>query len=204
LFQAASHHLPLTHAYLADLPDGLASYPECRAKASMVRFVAGRLPAGGLPDLPAPIASLLHDPPPATSWVPEVHYNAASLAAADLVGCDAEGFHAFWQGVMEDMIRSPLYRMILGMVSPSGLLTTAAKRWGLFHVGTRLTASTTDEGLTLGLPHPPHLLNRALANGYAGVFQALVDHSRRPSSTVSVAGHDPLGSRWHLRGFAVG
>lgn len=197
----APTRFPLLQGYLDGLPDGLHSYPECRAKASLVRFVTARCPEGEFTALPPPLAELVRSPPPATGWVPEVQYNALSLAVADLLGRDASGFGALWYAVMDEMVQSPLYRVVLGLVSPTALLKTAAKRWGMFHVGTRLTATTSPDGLSLSIRHPAHLLDSVLAAGYVRVFEVLVAHSRQPKAQVRLEGHDAETTRLSMIGF---
>jgi hypothetical protein len=77
-------HLPRTRAYVASLPQGLASYPECRSKASIWKNIrqwtdtgeiVGRVP----PALTVFTAAGLLD----TTWMPAAESFAGHLALRD-------------------------------------------------------------------------------------------------------------------------
>jgi hypothetical protein len=166
--------MPLMSDYLAALPDGLDSYPECTAAASMATFNKQArkviLPGEGVP--PA-IADMLTRRLLDTEWVPEVHYHAMALAIADHHGIDAAGFKDFWFDVMKLIMASAPYRFMFRLLSGEQIVRASAARWRKFHRGPFELDAKADDGVArIVLTYPPHLINEALALGYEGVFAA--------------------------------
>jgi hypothetical protein len=120
---------------------------------------------------------------------------------ADLRGEDAKGFGALWYSAMRELVRSPLYRVVLSLVTPGKMLSTAAKRWALFHRGTLFAAAPTESGLELRLQFPVGLFDETLIAGYTQVFQALVHSSRQPGAKVTGRRVDSMLATWDLLGF---
>lgn len=189
--------------YIAGLPQGLASYPACKAKCSLVRAALGihsvprSLPAG----LPPALAELLHAPPPATAWIPETHYNAACLAITDLHSLDHEGFAELWYDLMRALMSGPIYGRLFRLLSPSFIVRSAASRWGQFHRGWTVDAQVRRLGLEIGLRFPADLLDPYMIHGYRGVWQAMIDQSRTPSARARVIFFDEAHARYFLSGF---
>jgi len=172
--------MPLMADYLASLPHGLSSYPECTAVASMATFnKQGRkviIPGDWVPPI---IADMLTRRLLDTEWVPEVHYHAMALAIADHHGLDAAGFRGFWYDVMRLMMASAPYGFLLRLLSSEQLVRVSATRWRKFHRGPFNLEVHGDKGVPhIVLSYPPHLVNEALAFGYEGVFAAYGAASR--------------------------
>jgi hypothetical protein len=172
--------MPLMADYLAALPRGLDSYPECTAAASMATFnkKARKVIIPG-DWVPPPIADMLTRRLLDTEWVPEVHYHAMALAIADHHGLDAAGFRGFWYDVMRLMMSSAPYGFLLRLLSSEHLVRASAARWRKFHRGPFDLEVRRDEDVPrVILTFPPYLINEALANGYEGVFAAYGAASR--------------------------
>lgn len=178
--------------YVQALPAGLASFPDCMAKASMVRTAFQTLPLNveqpGLPDL---LKTYLSTPPLANAWIPETEYVAVCLAIADAHGLDTAGFQSLWYGSMQRMTKG-LYAALLGWVSPHTLLRTLATRWDHFHLGTTAAATALDDSLEICLEYPEPLWPDLIVKGYVSVFQALVDRSSKPDARVRLIAIDTI------------
>ena len=74
---------PRLGAYLAQLPAGLDSHPECTAKASVVRKVYEFARDNPLVGLPEPLQRLLDEPLPSSTWVPQAQVLAAIVAMVE-------------------------------------------------------------------------------------------------------------------------
>ncbi len=168
-------------AYLRSLPEALDSFPDYRAKASLVRTALAQrpLPENTIRSLPDRLADLASAPPPISSWIGEVEYNAISLAIADAHGWDEVEFGSFWFDVTRSLVGTKIYRRLIGYVTPSIVLRSGALRWSAFHRGVELHTQRSPEGLTLELTAPDGLLPPICGLGYAKVFEAIIEGSSR-------------------------
>jgi hypothetical protein len=171
--------------YLASLPSGLASFEGYRAKGSLVRESLALRPLKNIAALPRELAAYVEAPPLASSWVPEAHYVALSLAMADEHGLDREGFRQFWREVMHKLTDGT-YSVLLGMVHPETLLRGTAARWAHFHEGTRVSSQIEDGRFTVLFEAPTGLFDELLFDGYEGVLQGLIDRSRKPKGRAEL------------------
>ena len=77
--------------YFRGLPDGWDSFPEFRAKASLIRTALEVRPAPtSLEAIPEPLRAYFEAPPLPSAWIPEVHYLAFGVAVADVEGFSDE------------------------------------------------------------------------------------------------------------------
>ncbi|MEM6294137.1 MAG: hypothetical protein AAGA54_22855 [Myxococcota bacterium] len=171
-------------AYLDSLPNGVDSYPDIRAKASLIRLAVEVANVAQPPaDVPEPIRRYFTEPPLPSTWLPEVHYNAFSLAVADARGFTVEQFGAYWYTVSKRLVQSPLYAGLLGYLTPSIMLRTAALRWSAFHRGIKLKTAKKAGSLHLELTYPAGLVPELCIEGYRQVFSA-VTHVGKGDATV--------------------
>jgi hypothetical protein len=167
---------PCARDYLARLPDGLDSHPHCVAKAALLRDVLGSRALDPDGDhLPDPLRSLVATPPPVSSWIPEVHFVAISLAiyGRHFADHDLQAFEEWVCARNMALFSKPLYRVLIALMSPERLLVGASKRWTAFHRGTTLTLlEHTPEYALVRLDFPPHLFERVLMHGFAASMRA--------------------------------
>lgn len=195
---------PSVQAYLDRLPEGLASYPECRAKASLLRdMLASRPLDPTADDLPQGLRALVAAPPPVSSWISEVEFCTASLAiyARHFGGTDMAAYQQWIFTFNTLLFRKPLYRVLFALVSPQRLLVGTEKRWGTFHRGTSL--SVVDRGPTsarVRVEYPPHLYGIELLHAFAAALRSavVVAGARRAFAEVEACGptHGDLWIRW--------
>ena len=134
-------------AYLASLPAGFESYPECRIKGASLRAVLESPPPGlEVGQLPAPLRGALENPPSVTEWIPEVVFSGLLHYLRDHA-FDSDGAYDAWnlQG-MQNTLGGPLYRMRFALLSPRRMAKMAPRSWESFRQGThrKLVEETAD------------------------------------------------------------
>jgi hypothetical protein len=152
--------LPSVARYLEKLPAGLASYPECLVKASVLRNSADPRVLGPEVPLPPEVRALLDHPPPVSVWVPEVHYTVIQLATHEVhfPGPDPQAFITWVHARNVQLLSTPLYRALFLVLSPERVLLGLEKRWGSFRRGTQLQVLRADSRTAdLLLRTPPNL-----------------------------------------------
>lgn len=167
---------PELYGYLQKLPAGIDSYPECTARASLLRGVLaewnGTVPTDGLP---AQLASLMRAPPPADAWVPEVAYVAAHYAINDLEELGTERMLELTYRASRRLTESRMYRVLTKVGSPTIIVRGASISWGRLHRGVPLRMGVTKGRARLLLRHPKHLWP-ALAHESAALgFRAVLE-----------------------------
>lgn len=172
---------PTMGAYIAQLPDGLASHPHLTAKGSIIRSMLADAPyplGTGL-GLPASVEELVRNPPSTNDWVPEVVLWAMAAGIYDLGFATRGGLAAYsaWaHGMNRRLLRSPAYRILFSVLSPERLFVGAAQRWSAFHRGTLMAdiAATRGEG-SFRLTTPPLVLSEIGRVSLTAAFRAALD-----------------------------
>jgi len=165
-------------AYLADLPRGLDAYPEFVQKASIYRQVFSRGLSDKLtPILPPPLAGLLTEPLPVSTWVPEVQVNALMIALFEnMYRGDEAQFIEDGLETARKLFRSPLYRTMMMLISPAVIVSRASSRWDALHRGIQLCASmSSDAGASFRVDFPSRLVPRVVALTYTSAFHAALE-----------------------------
>ena len=187
--------------YVAELPDGLDSYPTHRIKAAFTRSLLEEIPAQPL-GLLGPVGALVDHPPVISAWIPEVHHQALILAVVDQVYAGEEdAFLAMMSAMQRRLLSSKIYAPLLQLVSPARLLKQASKRWTSFHQGTTLDViAVEDTEARLRIEHPPGLFSAVGRRGLASGFCAAIEVARSQAGEVRVAeaGRDftEFAARW--------
>jgi hypothetical protein len=172
--------------YLAGLPDGLASYPQCQAKGSVFRnlFDAVDVDRSSLPE---PLRRLLEDPPIASEWIAEAQVWALALAVADQRGMDRAALLDWTYRRRRQLFEGALYRYMMAEVPAAALVRTSALRWGAFHRGTLLEAGgMADDGARLSLAFPSGLFDSQVLEILTAVVRAALEASGARSAEVVV------------------
>jgi hypothetical protein len=170
--------LPHVEAYLAGLPLGLASYPDCSLKVAavsgLVSLVRDREALAAA--LTPPIRDLVTAPPPNAAWVPEVHGNVVYLAARDVCCANDEAFVLLLKQMNRALLSSAVYRILFSVVSPRALINNAQGRWESFHRGIALEArAPSANSATVTLRFPSHLLPELMAKALAATYEVVVE-----------------------------
>ncbi len=190
---------PRLERYLAGLPDGLASYPQCQAKGSVLRsLLEGR--ALERARLPGPLQLRLEDPPIASEWFPEVHLWALAFAAADQRAMGREALLAWVHERSRRLFEGPLYRALMALVPPATLVRTCGVRWGAFHRGSLMEpGGVADDGARLRLAFPHGLYDAQALEAVAAVLRAALDASGAREAEVEVEASTPTTARFRAR-----
>jgi hypothetical protein len=183
---------PRLAAYLAALPAGLDSYPECQTRGTLAAEFAADVSRGAR-DLPHEVAQLFAAQP--ATWIPEAQLAATILAVADHAG-RGDDEHAEWvREKNRAVFRGVVYRSLMAFFTPAGLLEKASSRWESFHRGTALGVERlADRHVRARLEFPPHLVSGPLLpRAYGAAMQAALEHSRAKTATLEV---EDVGATW--------
>jgi hypothetical protein len=176
--------------YLAGLPAGLDSFPECLAKGSVLRSTLIQQPVGELAArLPAPLRALVTDPPVDSEWLPEVRFAAIYLAVADLRGFGEAEVLAWARERNRSLFRNPAYRILMAVSSPATLIRGATMRWSNWHRGSTLEVEgVVDIGVRALLRFPPGLFDPLMLQVFGEAFVAGLELARakNPASKVEL------------------
>ncbi len=148
---------PLLADYLDRLPDGLASYPDCQSKATLLQSSLDAVTLDEAVGLPDELTALLRDPPAAGLWVPAVWSDAMFFVACDLYYPTEAQVLAWTRERTESIAKHPLYRTLLRVPGPRVLLRMGASAHDLVQRGTELHLEADAEGAWIEMRFPPHL-----------------------------------------------
>lgn len=167
---------PTLAAYLAQLPRGLESHPQCQAKGSQIRSALEGHDLGedaaGLPD---PIRELFDVLPPATAWVPMVYSDAVFHAVCDRFYPTEEEMLAWCHRRTMDMVRSPMYRRLVAVAGPKVFFRIADRVFFLFERGSELSIELGEREARIQVEHPANLHSRLNHLGNVAVTEAIVE-----------------------------
>jgi hypothetical protein len=175
--------------YLATLPSGVASYPECCVKASVLRNTLGSRPLGAEVELPLTLRRLVEHPPALTEWIPEVHFNAITLAIREVHfnPRNLDDYRAWTFEQNRKLLSAPLYRVLFLLLTPDRLLSGMQNRWSAFRRGTDLQIVSRAPGwVELRLRHPAYLYPALSSVGMSVAFQAAMEHAGGKQPCVDV------------------
>lgn len=188
--------------YLASLPAGLDSYPECTAKVALARAFVERLErAFPVSSLDAGLRASVDQP--VSAWMSEAASTAVFLAARPMFKSDEEFLRWVADGDRE-LLSSPLYRALFWLVGPTRVLRTGAERWARFHRGTTLRIEDAQAGeVRARLTFPRGLFPPLAIEAYARSFQIALELAGASPCTCTVESHTPLDAtfvaRWSAR-----
>lgn len=191
---------PRVDRYLARLPRGLGSHPECLTKASVFRIFCESRSIRHFPweQAPAEVATLLRTPVPYTEWLPETHVMATILAIADHHKLsDAETVHWF-HDANATLLGNRMYRALLSLASPSLFIAAAPKGWALFHRGSGIGVVQRGNTASVTLRFPPYLYCELVRQGLGEGFKIAVSMSRAKHTQVEIVGSTPRSTEYLL------
>jgi hypothetical protein len=155
---------PRAAAYLASLPQGLESHPDCKIRDIVVEpYVRAFASIADEPGLPVPVADMLTGRA-RVPWHSEVLFQVVHLVVRDRGFTDDTPLLDWMQKANEEVFDKPILRNLMRLVSPTLIVLGATKRWSAFHTGSDLTADRVVEsggraGATARLRHPPGLFS---------------------------------------------
>ncbi len=170
-------------AYLASLPQGVDSYPECTVRAATMIAALDLLDLDGTEGLPEPVRALVADPPHRSRHIPEVHNLAFFSWLRDERFEGDEGYLTFTDAVFHRFYAMPLYRVVFMVGRPDQVASASTRIWGWVRQGTRLEVTGRGDGhVWLRATSPPHLFDalhaRVLARGLAIAYRLAHGYER--------------------------
>lgn len=160
-------------SYLASLPRGLASYPECMHKGEPLAVWLRRTPTREVSRIvPQQVAQLLDRDRPVPTWVPEVHANVLYLAMREAHFSEDGAFIAHARECNRAVLETPTNRVVFWAATPRAILRAAGLRWGSLHRGSAMevrVARDNSAEVVLSFPRGlyPELVLRGNATGFA-------------------------------------
>lgn len=182
---------PALDVWLGGLPHGLASYPSCQVKGTMVRAVL----RDGVHErfaakLPRELRQWVETPPLATQWVSEVEQLGLILAAYDGQFAAAGGEPAFlaWaQRGSQQALTGPVYKVMFAVAGPGLLLQGMSRRWSNLRRGTSLDLVGQGAGWAeVEMRFEPRLYDDLLLRVRGRTFLAAVETAGGKDVAVSI------------------
>jgi hypothetical protein len=188
---------PNFERYVSGLSGGLGAHPAAQAKGSLVRNLLEEQPPGLVEVLPAVLHPLVLDPPVDSDWIPETHLCALVHAVAERRRYTETEFLAWIRARNRALFASPLYRLLMAVVSPEAMLRHAGKRWGNFHRGSTLELDGyADDGVRATLVYPPGLFDGVMLRTFAEAFAAALEAARSKDPSVALEATGPGFARY--------
>jgi hypothetical protein len=189
--------LPRTAEYVDALPDGMASYAECRVRTDVSNEVFRRFPQvlehlGISPEM----VSLLRETSRGDDWMPDVHGVLARLLVRDSI-CESDQQFSEWSyDVAGAVFKRPLFRVLMYVLSPTLVLMGAGRRWAAFRRGTTLTAEVRGNGGMVELRYPDKLYTPLILEGFVAAFRASLVAARAVETRIELVESLPGRARW--------
>lgn len=168
----AALQTPSVESYLASLPRGLSSYPECMHKGDPLRVWLQRSPTREVARLvPPAVAALLDGDRTLPPWVPEVHANVLYLAMRQAHFADDAAFLTHARECNRAVLETPVNRVLFWAAAPRSILRAAGLRWGSLHRGSAIDVrfgQDSTASVVLSFPRGlfPELVLRGNATGF--------------------------------------
>lgn len=180
--------------YVASLPAGFASHPQCQHKFATIRdYVVGTPLLERLDVLPPHLAEMLRNPPPVTAWISEVDANCIFLGVREAGFRTDDEYYAFSAERSRQLMSRAMYRLMFALITPRRVVKGAAWKWTQFHRGTTMTGTLDDDsrGGTLEVRFPAGLMSPIAAGGYAGALRAAFGMSTSAPVSLEIADTTP-------------
>ena len=191
--------LPLTAAYVAGLPRGLDSYPNCRVRTAVTQLVIEQFPqAFSHAGVDAAFAERLRAAVAQGEWMPEALGTAARILTRETVFASDDDFNEWSFKISSELFARPFYRVLMYVISPSLVMLGAQRRWSAFREGTTLAAKSQAKGGEIVLTFPAHLYTRLVLGGFGQAFRASLIAARARAVKVELDDAQPERARWSV------
>ncbi|MCB9592654.1 MAG: hypothetical protein H6719_07970 [Sandaracinaceae bacterium] len=184
--------------YLAALPDGLSSHPECASKATLLRSSLEGHEDAEVDDLRPELLELYRNPPPATVWVPAVKVNAILHVIIDLYYPRREDVIEWARRRTLRMRDNPIYARILRVTSVYALFRISQQLDRLFQRGTHIQTHLGKGHARFELTHPPYLVSPINQVANVGMFEAMVEITGGADARCEMTGSSPTGATFEM------
>lgn len=187
---------PTLASFVARLPNGLASYPQCKIRGSLVHSMLQtrtiERPEQGLPE---ELVELIRHPPVYSAWVPQVHGRAILRVVYDEHFAAPERYATWAYESQKKLFSGPLYRILFWGISPERLMRMAVTRYEHFHVGVSMTLQAGPKGGAAMLRYPPDLFDSLDHLATLEGFRAALELAGAAKVRTEVAENDASSAR---------
>ncbi len=193
-------------AYIAALPEGLRSFPRVQIRGNVLDEQLEWLREVGAPMDPRVAAAVRSAQPVGRSmeWVPEVLSNAISLNAYAAYPSEVAWTKAVYER-QQRIFRTPLYRALMLVLSPTLMTMGAQQRWGAYRRGTELAVEKWQKAGATMLTHatlrfPPGVYTPMLLRGLGGMLRAAIEAAGAKDAALELleAESEPGAARYRL------
>lgn len=193
-------HLVRTRAYLASLPDGISSYPECRCKAAVWKNILKWTDTRTLPDRIPMDPPILPDPNTLnSSWIPLVKHFVGHLVLRDCLFPTDDDIYRHFLTANRRLLSGPLYRVMFAVASPKMCVQAADRRFSKLFEGITLSAVITDAHSTrVELKYPPALMPALVGRLYLTAFEMAAQLAGGKDVTGKVISHSNTVAEYSL------
>jgi len=190
---------PQLARYLARLPQGLDSYPQCTVRAATMIAALDLLDLEGTRGLPEPVRALVEAPPHRSRHIPEAHNLAFFSWLRDERFEGEEGYLTFTDAVFHRFYAMPLYRVAFMMGRPDQVASASSRIWSWVRHGTRLEVTARGaQHVWLRVTTPPHLFDalhaRVLCRGLAVAYR--LTHGQQH---LAVSSHEQTSTELRMK-----
>ena len=156
-----AERFPKLSGYLASLPQGLDSYPECTTKASLALSAFEKHDVEQLAEgLPRELAELVFSPPSGGMWIPAVWSDSIFHAMCDVFYPTEAAMRTWTRERTERLAANRLYRALLKRAGPGRFFRMSQRTHRLFQRGTEVETEAKDGHMITRMQFPPGLHNR--------------------------------------------
>lgn len=179
---------PRLAQYLDDLPNGLGSHPQALTRADFSLLLRPKLdPFFAQTSLPPELNDALSANWKVGEWIPTVTYVALCAIARDVLWQSDLEFRRGMFAVATEMYKGPFLRTLFGMLGPSIVAMSAAKRWNTLHQGTTMVIKKQQkESIGLVLTFPKNLISEAGMTSLGAACSAAIEVSRGRDSSFDI------------------
>jgi hypothetical protein len=197
---ASTDAFPRVDRYLARLPLGFDSYPECTAKASVYRVFCESRSLRGFAwrSVHPKIADMLRTPVAPTTWLPEVAVVSTILAVADHLQLDDDETVRWFRECNASLLSNRMYRALMTLASPAMLVRAGAARWGTLHRGSGFGVALREHGAYATITFPPFLYNDVVLRGQGEGLRTALSMSRAKECSFTIVRSTPRSCEYHF------
>lgn len=198
----STSHYPTLDAYLRSLPNGIESFPDWQVKRDSLFFVRRELGKHELSGLPESLRRCL-DENQADKWIPDAGAVALALLYRDVGFSSDRQFLAAFYELNAELFKSPFYRVVMKVLSPTLVAIGSAKRWRAFRSAGELRTEPVRvvDGrkiVDVTLQHIPTIYAPLYLKVFAEAFKAAIDIAGAEDSRAEITKTGPSATHYRV------
>ena len=197
---ASTGAFPRAEAYLARLPRGFDSYPECTARASVFRVFSESRSLRGFSwrEVHPKIATTLRTPLPPSGWLPEVSLVSSILAMADHLGLTDDEAVRWFADCSTKLLSNRMYAALISLASPAMLVRSNGMVWRTLHRGVGFGMVIQDRGANVSVTFPPFLHNDLVMRAQGEGIRLALEMSRARNCSYEIVRATPRSCEYRF------